>query len=180
MKRFLGKKAVLLGALVVALGVAIYLNYFLADNPTQPIGGGVSVQQSAGDKTLGEAINVNAGVTSSSGYFVNARNSREQSRAEAVETVKELLNDVKATDEQKQMATAEAIAITKAIEQENSIETLIKAKGYADCVVYIADGSCSVVVQCDNLTTQDTAKISQIVTSQADISAQNINIVTVK
>ncbi len=180
MKQFFGKKAVLFGALVIALGAAIYLNYFLSGNTVQPSGDGVQVQQSAGDKTLGEAINVNAGVSSSSSYFVNARKSREQSRAEAVQAVKDLLTDVKATEDQKQLATAEAIAITKAIEQENSIESLIKAKGYADCVVYIADDTCSVVVQCAELTTQDTAKISQVVTSQADIAAQNINIVIVK
>ncbi len=183
MKKFLGKKTVLLGTLVIALGVAIYLNYFFTQSPTDIIdNSGTQTEQPDDDKTLGEAINVNgtADALTAAEYFEQARKSREASRDEAVQTVKDLLNDVKATDEQKQTVTAEVIAITKAIEQESNIESLIKAKGFADCVVYIADGACSVVVQSDSLTVQDTAKISQVVTSQADIPAQNINIVTVK
>ncbi len=183
MKKFLGKKTVLLGTLILALGAAIYLNYFFAEGPTGIVdNSNAQTEQPNDDKTLGEAINVN-GVTdtpTAEEYFKQARGSREAAREEAVQTVKDLLNDVKATDEQKKTVTAEVIAITKAIEQESNIESLIKAKGFADCVVYIADGSCSVVVQSDSLTVQDTAKISQVVTSQADIPAQNINIVTVK
>ncbi len=183
MKKFLGKKTVLLGTLVLALGVAIYLNYFFVQSPTDIVdNSGTQTDQADDDKTLGEAINVNgtADTPTAAEYFEQARKSREDSREEAVQTVKDLLSDVKATDEQRQSVTAEVIAITKAIEQENNIESLIKAKGFTDCVVYIADGSCSVVVQSDSLTVQDTAKISQVVTSQADIPAQNINIVTVK
>lgn len=183
MKKFFGKKTMLLGTLVLALGVAIYLNYFFADGT-----GGIlnnsntQTEQPNDDKTLGEAINVNGetAAPTAAEYFKQARESREAAREEAVQTVKDVLNDVKATDEQKQTVTAEVIAITKAIEQESNIESLIKAKGFTDCVVYIADDSCSVVVRSDSLTVQDTAKISQVVTSQADILAQNINIVTVK
>ena len=183
MKKFLGKKTVLLGTLLLALGVAIYLNYFFADGTAGIMNNSnTQTEQPNDDKTLGEAINVNGGTDTPTAeeYFKQARESREAAREEAVQTVKDLLSDVKVTDEQKQTATAEVIAITKAIEQESNIESLIKAKGFSDCVVYIADDSCSVVVQSDSLTVQDTAKISQVVTSQADISAQNINIVTVK
>lgn len=183
MKKFLGKKTVLLGTLVLALGAAIYLNYFLADGPINIVdSNNTQTEEPNDDKTLGEAINVNGetDTPTAADYFKQARESREAAREEAVQTVKDLLNDVKTTDEQKQTATAEAIAIAKAIEQESNIESLIKAKGFTDCVVYIADDSCSVVVQGDSLTVQDTAKISQVVTSQAAVLAQNINIVTVK
>ncbi len=182
MKKFLGKKTVLLGTLILALGAAIYLNYFFAESPTGMVDGNTQTEQPSDDKTLGEAINVNgqAEPPTAKEYFKQARESREAAREEAVQTIKDLMNDVKASDEQKKTVTAEVVALTKAIERESNIESLIKAKGFTDCVVYIADGSCSVVVQSDSLTVQDTAKISQVVTSQADIPAQNINIVTVK
>lgn len=184
MKKFFGKKQVLLGTLVVALGMAVYLNYYFAQSPSGLLDTGVKQQQS-GDKTLGDALNVNAtpdnGETqSASAYFKQARASRQSAREEATETVKELLNDVKATDQQKEAATAQVLAITKAIEQESKIESLIKAKGFEDCVVYIEGENCSVVVSAESLTMQDTAKISQTVTAQSGILAQNINIVTVK
>lgn len=182
MKKFLGKKTVLLGTLVLALGAAIYLNYFFADGTNGIVNNSnTQTEQPNEDKTLGEAINVNGATdTPAAEYFEQARESREAAREEAVQMVKDVLNDVKASDEQKQTVTAEVIAISKSIEQESNIESLIKAKGFADCVVYITEDACSVVVQSDSLTVQDTAKISQVVTSQADILAQNINIVTVK
>lgn len=181
MGKFFGKKQVLLGTLIVALGVAVYLNYSLADTsigkPDSDIAG--TTQSTAPDKNLGEAVNVNGTVDTASKYFEEARENRERSRDEATELVKEVLQDVKATDEQKQTATEQIAVIAKAIQQESKIEELVKAKGFADCLVYIEGDQCSVVVKSDSLTVQDTAKISQIVTSQSDISAQNINIVTV-
>lgn len=181
MGKFFGKKQVLLGTLVVALGVAVYLNYYFADAPadiptgnTQP-----TTQSTASDKELGEAINVNGQVDTATAYFEEARENRERSRDEATELVKDVLNDVKATDEQKQTATAQIAVMAKAIQQESKIEELVKAKGFADCIVYIEGDQCSIVVRSDGLSVQDTAKISQIVTSQSNISAQNINIVTV-
>ncbi len=180
MKKFFGKKQLLLGTLVVALGMAVYLNYYLAQSPTGLLDSGVR-QEENDDKTLGDALNVNTTPDSgSSAYFAQARASRQSAREEMTETVKELLNDVKATEEQKAAATEQVLAITKAIEQESKIESLIKAKGFADCVVYIEGQNCSVVVDADSLTPQDTAKISQAVTAQSGILTQNINIVTVK
>lgn len=177
MKKIFGKKQLLLGALVVALGMAVYLNYYLTQSPYGLLD--TNTQQSEQDKNLGDALNVNTTPDDTVNYFDQARQSREAAREEATETVKDLLNNVKATDEQKAAATQQVVAITKAIEQESKIESLIKAKGYADCVVYIEGENCSIVVSAESLTVQDTAKISQTVTSQSDISARNINIVTV-
>lgn len=187
MKKFFGKKQILLGTLAVALGVAVYLNYYFAQSPVLPDS---NIQIEAGtkpgedDKTLGEALNVNGNAENKEEqtpeeYFEMARKNREASRKEATQTVKDLLSDVKATDEQKNAVTAQVIAMTKAIEQESKIESLVKAKGFTDCVAYIENDSCSVVVHSDDLTAQDAAKISQVVTAQSNISAEKINIVTV-
>ena len=181
MKKFFGKKQLLLGTLIVALGMAVYLNYYFAQSPSGLLDtGNYSQQQQNDDKTLGDALSVNATPDSESSYFAQARASRQSAREEMTEAVQELLNNVKATDEQKAAATEQALAITKAIEQESKIESLIKATGFSDCVVYIEGENCSVVVSAESLTAQDTAKISQAVTAQSGVLAQNINIVTVK
>lgn len=181
MKKLFGKKQLVLGTLIVALGMAVYLNYYFAKSPSGLLDTGTQQQQQRDDKTLGDALNVNATPDSNaSSYFTQARASRQSARDEMTETVKELLNDVKATEEQKAAATEQALAITRAIEQESKIESLIKAKGFADCVVYIEGDKCSVVVDAEELTAQDTAKISQAVTAQSGVLTQNISIVTVK
>lgn len=115
-----------------------------------------------------------------SDYFVQARLNRENARQEQLDIVKDMMNDVKATDEIKKQAADKVEAVTKAIEQESKIESLIKAKGFTDCVVYIEDKNCQIVVRSEGLQMQDTVQITEIVTSQSDITAQNINIVPVK
>ena len=187
MSGIFGKKQVLLATLIVALGLAVYLNYYFANKaPTVPTGTGTS----SSDKNLGDAqyvgnpSTVSGGDTSTtedpSDYFVQARLNRAHARQEQLDIVKDMMNDVKATDEIKKQAADKVEAVTKAIEQESKIESLIKAKGFTDGVVYIEDKNCQIVVRSEGLQMQDTAQITEIVTSQSDITAQNINIVPVK
>ncbi len=182
MAKFFGKKNLLLGTLIVALGVAVYLNYYFSDQtPLLPNADPPTTQSTAPDNELGDAMNVNSNnVSTGETYFKEAKENRQKSREEAAALIKEVLNDVKATDEQKEAVAIQVAAMAKTVEQESKVEELIKAKGFANCVVYIEGDQCSVVVQSDDLTVQDTAKISQIVTAQTDIFAQNINIIAVK
>lgn len=178
MKKFFGKKQLLVGTLVLALGVAVYLNYYFAQSPNGLLDAPVQQQQEQ-EKHLGDALNVNASADKDEDYFEQARENREAAREEATETVKELLSNVKATDEQKAEATKQVLALASAMEQESAIENLIKAKGFRECVVYIHEDNCSVVVSAEALTVQDTAKITRTVTAQSGISAEKVNIVTV-
>ena len=187
MSGIFGKKQVLLATLIVALGLAVYLNYYFANKaPTVPTGTGTS----SSDKNLGDAqyvgnpSTVSGGDTSTtedpSDYFVQARLNRENARQEQLDIVKDMMNDVKATDEVKKQAAEKAAAIAQAVEQESKIESLIKSKGFADCVVYIEGENCSIVVRSEGLKPQESVQITEIVTTQSNIVAQNINIGTVK
>ena len=182
MSGFFGKKQVLLATLIVALGVAVYLNYyFSAQQPAVDTGAGVSVSSR---DNLGDAQFVGGSAMSSqptdgneeSDYFSQARENRETAREQALELIKEMMNDVKATDEIKKEALAKTEEVADAIEQESKIESLIKAKGFEDCVVYIEEDNCNVVVKADSLQPQQTIQITEIVTAQSNIVAQNIKI----
>ncbi len=200
MSGIFGKKQVVLAVLVAALGVAVYLNYYFSSQQPDVVGAGTS---SAGttdpSKNLGDAQYVgnsstvppeettptNAGGTtttapSGGGYFSEARQNRESARAEALDILKDVMNDIKGDDATKKEALEKAAAIAASVEQENSIESLIKAKGFADCVAYISDGECNLVVKADELKPQEAVQITEIVTTQSKIVAQNIHIVAVK
>ena len=188
MTRIFGKKQVLLATLIVALGVAVYLNYYFYSQqpPTTDVNGRPT--SSTSSRNMGDAQFVgNSSVVSSpestvdaNDYFVQARLSRESAREEALDIVKDMMNDVKATDEVKKQAAEKAAAIAQAVEQESKIESLIKSKGFADCVVYIEGENCSIVVRSEGLKPQESVQITEIVTTQSNIVAQNINIGTVK
>jgi len=60
---------------------------------------------------------------------------------------------------------------------ESQIESLVTAKGYADCVAFMGDDSVSVVVgDADGLDAQDVAKIKDIVIGETNYKADQIKI----
>ena len=71
-------------------------------------------------------------------------------------------------------------ALADAIAQEAAIEELVKAKGFADCVAYLTENGCQLVVKAEALTPEQNLQILDIVTSQASVAAQNVSIVAVK
>ena len=176
MSNIFGKKQVLLATLIVALGVAVYLNYYFS-NQSPVIDTGASVSDTS--KNMGDAQYVGGSAQSSepgdkADYFSQARKNREDARAQSLDLIKEMMNDVKATDAIKKQALEKTEAVAAAIEQES--KSLIKAKGFADCVVYIEGENCNVVVKADSLQPQQTIQITEIVTAQSKIVAQNIKI----
>lgn len=187
MSKFIKKKQIVLAVLVVALGAAVYLNYYFS---LQSPGVEGTSSSDTSSKNLGDAQYVNnpSAVTPSddttsqedpTGYFAQARLNRENARQEALDVVVELMNSAKISDETEQQALAKTVEIAQAIEQESKIESLIKAKGFADCVVFIEDDKCSVVVAVEEMTAAQALQITEAVTAQSNIVAQNINIVPV-
>ena len=65
------------------------------------------------------------------------------------------------------------------MEQETVLEGLITASGYQDCVVTNADGSYTVMVKSDGLSSDDVAKILGILVKQTGVSATNVKISSV-
>ncbi|MCL2884046.1 MAG: SpoIIIAH-like family protein [Oscillospiraceae bacterium] len=175
MKKWFGKKQVILGALVVALGVAVYLNYYFSSHP--------ALTDAASRGNLGDAAYV-SDTTAPSGddtatgntYFDQARQSRATARQEAMAIIGDVFNNVEATDQMKNDAAVQTAAIAQAVEQESNIESLIKAKGFSDCVVYINGSNCQVVVEAETLTAAQVAQITDIITTSSSITAANIHI----
>ena len=185
MNHIFGKKQVLLATLIVALGLAVYLNYYFSTQNPDVLNTNTSTTSK---DNLGDAQYVNGSAVSEppesdaadpDDYFAQARLNRENARTDALDVIKDMMNDVKATDEIKKQAAEKAAAVAAAIEQESKIESLIKAKGFADCVVYIEGENCNVVVKSDGLKPQESVQITEIVTTQSNIVAQNISIGTV-
>lgn len=196
MSGIFGKKQAVLAVLVAALGVAVYLNYYFSSQQPGVVDADTKVTDST--KNLGDAQYVgnsstispeeatgssgepSSGGESSGDYFAEARRNRENARAEALDILKDILNDIKGEDAAKKEALEKAAAIAAQVEQENSIESLVKAKGFADCVAYLSEGECNLVVKADELKPQEAVQITEIVTTQSKIVAQNIHIVAVK
>ena len=89
------------------------------------------------------------------------------------------LDDTTADENTKTEAANQAAEISQNIVTETNIENLVKSKGFVDCVAFIQNGACNVVVQKDGeFASADAIAIKDIVVAQAKISADKITIVS--
>ena len=170
------KKWIVLSAMVLALGTALFLNWQLTD--TDAVAKDKGSQEV---KVIGEAELVNGTANGDfDGFFSAARMQREASRASSLEILDAIAASADVDAEAKADAAAEAAAIAKRIEAEANVESLIKAKGFAECVVMIGDDGVKVMVQSSGLLPAEAAQIAEIVTSETGEELSKIRIVEVK
>ncbi|MCC8182015.1 MAG: SpoIIIAH-like family protein [Clostridiales bacterium] len=116
---------------------------------------------------------------SGSGYFAEARLSREEARASALSILQETVDDPEASEAAVSAAADSITAMASATLAESQIESLVTAKGYPECVAFIGDNSVSVVVSTESgeLSGADVAKITDIVLGETDFSANAVKVV---
>jgi len=183
----LWKRNAVVGAVLALVVAAIVLNGRYAGNVAEAEDAGKLLGQAteviAEDADATEAAETpepSAGAEPSD-YFAAARLSRRQARDSALA----LLQEAGASEE---LDEASAGEVAKGIEAlagytlaEAQIESMITAKGYDDCVVFLSDGGASVVVSTatDGLQTEDVAKITDLVKQETGLAASAIKILEV-
>lgn len=176
------KRQVLIVALSLVVVVAAYLNWTYTDEESDS----VTVTGEIETKNYGEAELVDgeaeaeAVSTKGSGYFDSARVTRDKAKSDALETLREVAESDGASAEEKDKAFGSMRKSAENTEKEGNIENLLKAKGFSDALVYITDDTVSVTVKTDGLTTEDTAKIFDIVVGETGVSSEKIKIIEIK
>ena len=156
---------------VLLIGVAVYLNYRWFYDPTDSLGYGDNNMED----TFGDSANTNA--DSEKDYFAAAALTRQQSRDEAIDVLKLVADNEEASAEAKAEAQAKISKIAVDIQNEANIETLVKAKGFEECVAVISEDSASVIVKAESLMANEAAQILAIVYETAGIAPENVTIV---
>lgn len=198
MKSAKSKRQLTLLTLVVALGVAVYLNweYAQGDAPyaMQPAAEASAtvtdaleteaqpVLEALPDKNYGEAQLVSADASGGSAYFEQARLDRSKARDEALDQLQKSLEEAQLSQEEKEAATQHLTAMVDNIAAESDIENLVKAKGFADCVAFIDGQKVNLVVRtgAQGLSQSEVAQLRDIILGKVDTTAQNISVVEVK
>lgn len=189
-------------ALALALGGAVYLNYSFSQAVPETVSTAASAQTTAlGEdavavldpltgqeaaetgKNYGEAQLVSVSKDSGTEFFESARLARTKARDEALDALKKSLKNAQLTDAEKTALTEQLNAQVNNITVESALETLIKAKGFADCVVMLDGDKVNVTVMTENdaLTADEVTRIRDVVLSQLKgCKAQDITVVEVK
>lgn len=111
-------------------------------------------------------------------YFDNARYTRTQSREEALSLLNSIINDDAVDEATKENAYKEVVAYAKITEGEASLESVLKAKGYTDCIVFLTSDTATVVVAAESLTEQQSVQIFDAVLAQTGFESGSVKIVT--
>lgn len=191
--------------LAAALVVAVYLNWQYAragvtleetavqvaagadtaDEASAPILDGLMTEAeavSSANKNYGEAQLVSVANHSGSKFFEEARLKRTKAHDEAMDAVQKALKSSSLSAEEKKSYTQQLTGNLEDLHAENEIETMVKAKGFADCLCFLQSGRADLTVMTsgDALTAAQVAQIRDIVLSKSSVTAQNITIVEVK
>ena len=132
----------------------------------------------SGQEDGGEAGTDEEAVYTGGDYFASARLTRQQARDNAISMLKEAESDENAQQSVLNEASQTLQVLAAYTVAESQIESLVTAKGYADCVVFMGAESVSVVVAPPEggLTATDAARIKDIVISETDYTAEQIKI----
>lgn len=168
-----GKRNIAICAAVLLVAAAVCINWALYSGNNEPVDEVPSVNEQENGQQAGSEAQTD-GVAS---YFASVQISRQQARDEALEVLQLVIDSDSAIESAKQEAIADVSRIADEIAAEANIETLIKAKGFEECVAVISDGKANVVVKTDSALMQnEVAQILEIVVEQSGISAENVKI----
>ncbi|MGI6578365.1 MAG: SpoIIIAH-like family protein [Eubacteriales bacterium] len=121
-------------------------------------------------------------VSAKSDYFAEARLNRQMARDGSLETLRESAGNEALSQEQRDEAAEVLSVLAKNAITEAQIESLIKAKGFRECVAFIGDdGSIDVVVSAagGKLQAEDVSRIKDIVINETGLTTGEITIIEV-
>lgn len=162
--------------LTLMISIAVYLNWWFVRDGDDVFTVAGNDECDEYEKILGQSSYVNA---EAEGYFDNARYLRKKNRDDAVSVLNQLISNNDA-DESAKKAAADAITVyAKNTETESTLENLITAKGFSDCIVYLGTDSVSIVVESDGLEAHEAAQIMDIASSETKFSNDVIKIIEI-
>jgi stage III sporulation protein AH len=124
----------------------------------------------------GEAVLANAASKIDASYFVANKFEREQVRAKIKENYMDIINSKELSKEQKQAAVDSMLEFNDIMAKEKKAEMILEAKGFADSIVFMNEGTVDVVVNAEALTDQQLAIIESVVKDETGVAIENIDI----
>lgn len=178
------KKNLIAAAVLVTVCAGIYVNWlYTEDQATADLTDTLNADKLMSPDMLvmadGSLLNVGDQTTVSE-YFAAVRLSRQEARDSAVTLLQEAMAYNNDAEEVQTNAQLEEIVQTALCEAQ--IESLVIAKGYADCVAYMSEEGISVAVASPEggLQQADVAVIADIVLSQSSLEMKDIRVVEVQ
>ena len=180
------KKNMIAAAVLVTVCAGIYVNWLYTEEASGDLTDTLDTEKVMNDDTLILSEDMEALAagqepgTTAEDYFAAVRLSRQQARDNAVNMLQEVMSYEETGKDAESAMQLEDIIQTAL--NEATIESLIIAKGYTDCVAYMTSEGISIAVSAPEggLQETDVAVIADIVISQSEYLLSDIRIVEVQ
>ncbi len=181
------KKNMVAAGVLVTVCAGIYLNWMYTEDVQTASLDDVLNEAKILDESMlvmgtdADALEAEAGLLSDTAtdYFAAVRLSRQEARDSAVT----LLQEAMAYDSTQDGSSAQELEeLIQVALSEAQIESLVIAKGYADCVAYMSDEGISVAVAApeNGLQQSDVALITDIILTQSGYELDEVRVVEVR
>ena len=188
MNLLIKRRQLVMATLVVALGAAVFVNWYFTNSDSQVAEEGETGSEYV--QSIGEAKYVNsnnaetedttnnatATASKNTDYFTTVKLKRTKAHDEALADMKALLKEAPESSKSAEEIGKTIDSLSKTIKLEADIEALISAKLKCECVVMINNDNAEVVVTKGNLNDASILQIMDAVLNNTDIKAENIKI----
>ncbi len=167
----IGKKQILLAALVVMLGLAVFVNWYVSRDgrPLSPEG-----TSPAGEQADGAAVFTGAG--SADAYFADMRLKRGATQSAALEELEAVAASADADTEQGRAAAAAVALFTDRLQKQTDIESLVSAGIGSECVAILSDTGVDVILRPEALNEQNVLTVSDVIRSVVGADCENVRV----
>ena len=177
------KRNAVIATVLLFICAGVYLNWSYNNRQKTPdLTDTLNAEQVMGETSLqlnDAAEPVSLEETSTDDYFAQVRLSRQSSRDSAVE----LLEQTIAYDEGTAVGDTASQTLNRIVGtalSEAQIESLIIAKGFSDCLVYIDGDRVDAVIKTGGLLKEEVAQIKDILVEETGAAADDISITEAK
>ena len=179
------KKNAIAASVLVMVCAGIYLNWiYTEDVVSTSLTDTLDSEKLLSDETFVMSGDLQAmgEETTATDYFSAVRLSRQEARDSALNLLEEAMAYNGSGSGKAAESSMELDDIVQTALSEASIESLIIAKGYQDCVAYMNEEGISVAVSAPEggLQQEDVAVIADIVMNQSDYGIEDIRVVEVQ
>lgn len=108
-------------------------------------------------------------------FFTEYRLERDKIRSERSDLLRESIKSAN-SEEARQKAHDTMLKMVMDKQRETEIESLIKARGFADALVFIKDNSVSAVVKTSSLSREEVVQVADVISRVAGVKAEDITI----
>ena len=179
------RRHIVLASLVLALGAAVYLNWQFSDASSPD---NLSVSKELGKASYVSSANVSTSdekkteketKSKQDEYFAQAKSKRQETQDKVLDIAKEVLTLSNSSDSAKENAVQQSAKISGYYAHQSNVENILLAKGFSQCLCFISDDGCSVIVKQSEMKDDSGLIIKDVVASQTGLSFDKISIVTI-